>query len=76
MQQSHTTRPEGRLFRTYLCYEFWTKHALMLFLSRAGPCDVTKKEDLEKLVHEISKKEKHINLLSPPTSTPICQVRD
>jgi len=29
----------------------------------AGPCDVTKKEDLEKLVAEISKKEKYINLL-------------
>lgn len=29
----------------------------------AGPCDVTKKEDLEKLVDEISQKEKHVNLL-------------
>ncbi|KAL8711606.1 MAG: hypothetical protein Q9220_004016 [cf. Caloplaca sp. 1 TL-2023] len=29
----------------------------------AGPCDVTSKEDLEKLVQEISSKEKHINLL-------------
>ncbi|KAI9879553.1 MAG: hypothetical protein M1830_008180 [Pleopsidium flavum] len=29
----------------------------------AGPCDVTKKDDLEKLVQEISKKEKYINLL-------------
>jgi NAD(P)-dependent dehydrogenase (short-subunit alcohol dehydrogenase family) len=28
-----------------------------------GPCDVTKKEDLENLVSEISKKEKHIDLL-------------
>jgi NAD(P)-dependent dehydrogenase (short-subunit alcohol dehydrogenase family) len=28
-----------------------------------GPCDVTKKEDLEKLVSEICKKEKHIHLL-------------
>lgn len=28
-----------------------------------GPCDVTKKDDLEKLVSDISKKEKHINLL-------------
>ncbi|CZR60432.1 related to tropinone reductase [Phialocephala subalpina] len=28
-----------------------------------GPCDVTKKTDLEKLVAEISKKEKHIDLL-------------
>ncbi|PBP16200.1 putative Vacuolar fusion protein CCZ1 [Diplocarpon rosae] len=28
-----------------------------------GPCDVTKKEDLENLVAEISKKEKYINLL-------------
>lgn len=29
----------------------------------AGPCDVTKKADLENLVSEISKKEKYINLL-------------
>ncbi|KAI4120536.1 MAG: hypothetical protein LQ338_006947 [Usnochroma carphineum] len=28
-----------------------------------GPCDVTSKEDLEKLVKEISSKEKHIDLL-------------
>jgi NAD(P)-dependent dehydrogenase (short-subunit alcohol dehydrogenase family) len=28
-----------------------------------GPCDVTKKSDLENLVSEISKKEKHIDLL-------------
>ncbi|KAL8691182.1 MAG: hypothetical protein Q9218_003532 [Villophora microphyllina] len=28
-----------------------------------GPCDVTSKEDLEKLVKDISSKEKHINLL-------------
>jgi len=28
-----------------------------------GPCDVTKKEDLENLVSQISKKEKYINLL-------------
>ena len=31
---------------------------------RAGPCDVTSKKDIEKLVTEISKKEKYINLLS------------
>lgn len=30
---------------------------------RAGPCDVTSKEELEKLVKEISSKEKHIDLL-------------
>lgn len=30
---------------------------------RAGPCDVTKKEDLEKLVKEIGSKEQHVNLL-------------
>lgn len=29
----------------------------------AGPCDVTSKEELEKLVKEISSKEKHIDLL-------------
>ncbi|KAL8741358.1 MAG: hypothetical protein Q9190_006032 [Brigantiaea leucoxantha] len=29
----------------------------------AGPCDVTSKEDLEKLVKEISSKEKYLNLL-------------
>ncbi|KAF1967598.1 NAD(P)-binding protein [Bimuria novae-zelandiae CBS 107.79] len=28
-----------------------------------GPCDVTKKDDLENLYQELSKKEKHINLL-------------
>ncbi len=31
---------------------------------RMGPCDVTSKDDLQKLVDEISKKEKYINLLS------------
>lgn len=31
---------------------------------RAGPCDVTSKKDIEKLVTEISKNEKYINLLS------------
>ena len=35
----------------------------MLSLSSIGPCDVTKKEDLENLVSEISKKEKYINVL-------------
>jgi len=29
----------------------------------AEPCDVTKKEDLQKLVEELSKKEKYVNLL-------------
>ena len=28
-----------------------------------GPCDVTKKDDLERLVSQISEKEKHIDLL-------------
>lgn len=28
-----------------------------------GPCDVTKKEDLQNIVDELSKKEKHVNLL-------------
>jgi NAD(P)-dependent dehydrogenase (short-subunit alcohol dehydrogenase family) len=28
-----------------------------------GPCDVTKKEDLEKFYNELSKREKHVNLL-------------
>ena len=32
-------------------------------MDRTGPCDVTKKEDLEKLVAKISKQEKYINLL-------------
>lgn len=32
-------------------------------LDSIGPCDVTKKDDLEKLFQELSKKEKHINLL-------------
>lgn len=39
----------------------------MLWLFRVGPCDVTKKEDLEKLVQDISKKEKYISLLSLST---------
>jgi hypothetical protein len=44
---------------------------------RMGPCDVTSKDDLQKLVDEISKKEKYINLLSSyilqPTLTPPSQ---
>ena len=35
----------------------------MDFVYSVGPCDVTKKEDLEKLVKEIESKEKHVNLL-------------
>ena len=35
----------------------------MEFVYSVGPCDVTKKEDLEKLVKEIESKEKHVNLL-------------
>ncbi|KAL8930225.1 MAG: hypothetical protein Q9208_000842 [Pyrenodesmia sp. 3 TL-2023] len=35
----------------------------LLTCCRAGPCDVTSKEELEKLVKEISSKEKHIDLL-------------
>lgn len=34
-----------------------------LIVSSLGPCDVTKKEDLENLYQELSKREKHINLL-------------
>lgn len=37
--------------------------------NRIGPCDVTKKEDLEKLVQDISKEEKHLNLLSKHNTT-------
>ena len=33
-------------------------------IDRVGPCDVTSKDDLEKLYKEISSKEKHIDLLS------------
>ena len=29
-----------------------------------GPCDVTSKQDLEKLIKELSSREKHLNLLS------------
>lgn len=36
---------------------------LKLTLPRIGPCDVTKKEDLESLISQISSKEKCINLL-------------
>lgn len=36
----------------------------LLNWNRIGPCDVTSKEDLENLVQEITKKEKHLNLLS------------
>lgn len=44
-----------------------------------GPCDVTKKEDLENLVKEISKKEKYINVLvcnagiSGPKAEPVSE---
>ena len=31
---------------------------------RIGPCDVTSKEDLQKLYDDLSKKEKHLDLLS------------
>jgi NAD(P)-dependent dehydrogenase (short-subunit alcohol dehydrogenase family) len=37
--------------------------AMILTSSSIGPCDVTKKEDLENLVAEIGKKEKSIDLL-------------
>lgn len=33
-------------------------------VNRIGPCDVTSKNDLSSLVNEISKREKHVNLLS------------
>jgi len=35
----------------------------VLNIPSCGPTDVTSKADLEKLVEEISKKEKHIDLL-------------
>ena len=37
---------------------------MSLMVSSIGPCDVTSKEDLEKLVRQISEKEKYLNLLS------------
>jgi NAD(P)-dependent dehydrogenase (short-subunit alcohol dehydrogenase family) len=37
--------------------------ATVLTLNSIGPCDVTKKDDLENLYQELSKKEKYINLL-------------
>ena len=40
-------------------------------MHRAGPCDVTKKEELEKLVMEIESKEKQVNLLGESFSLPI-----
>lgn len=40
-------------------------------LCRVGPCDVTKKEDLERVVQEIQKKEKYINLLGISSSFPV-----
>jgi len=39
------------------------KTRLFLIYGSFGPYDVTKKEDLENLVADISKKEKYINLL-------------
>lgn len=36
----------------------------------AGPCDVTKKDQIESLVKEISKKEKHIDLLVAAAGVP------
>ena len=35
------------------------------------PCDVTKKEDLENIVKEVQKREKHINLLSESGCGPV-----
>ena len=32
--------------------------------SRIGPCDVTSKSDLEKLIEDMSSREKYLNLLS------------
>lgn len=44
--------------------------ARLMFCCRVGPCDVTSKADLEKLIKEISSKEKYLNLLSrsPPSN--------
>ena len=39
-----------------------------------GPCDVTSKPDLEKLVESLAAKEKHLNLLSPSRHLFICQL--
>ena len=48
--------------------DFWlagwfANWVILNLFERVGPCDVTSKKDLEKLVDEISKKEKYINLL-------------
>lgn len=37
-----------------------------------GPCDVTSKSDLEKLVKDLASKEKYLNLLSPSLHLSSC----
>lgn len=51
---------EVKLFR--MCQSARTV-SQQLIVSSLGPCDVTKKDDLENLYQELSKREKYINLL-------------
>lgn len=70
MQQSPTIPWKGaRSSRTPFLSGVLGEQVSDCCANRIGPCDVTKKEDLEKLVQDISKKEKHLNLLSKHNTT-------
>ncbi|KAL9109805.1 MAG: hypothetical protein Q9187_008120 [Circinaria calcarea] len=59
---SHSPEGEGQIIPWV--YRLVVRHwSGGLTYNRIGPCDVTSKKDLEKLVQEISKKEKYINVL-------------
>lgn len=54
---------EDKSFRESALYA--RRIAVLTHDRSVGPCDVTLKSDLEKIVQEISSKEKYLNLLSP-----------
>lgn len=58
----HTTRQEVQSSRKQGIGFLIANNAYSL--CSLGPCDVTKKEDLERIVKEVESKEKYINLLS------------
>jgi NAD(P)-dependent dehydrogenase (short-subunit alcohol dehydrogenase family) len=61
MQRSRTIRMEEA--KSSRMYHPSSHHIVVLIISSIGPCDVTKKDDLENLYQELSKREKYINLL-------------
>ena len=64
-QQNLTILPRAeRSFRRTEIRKTVNPSMMSLMISSIGPCDVTSKEDLEKLVRQISEKEKYLNLLS------------